>query len=285
MKYLLITFLLTSCGFTPFPPSSPPADSITTKGGLLTSDGSAQVVKTACADTEILEYDAAVTEGFKCVAKPVDTDTNAGTLCIAGQYLDGDGTCKTVPSGGGGGAPSPVGNYLLDSSIFIGTLAAPVVAVASGAKVRVYLSSNANNQVAAPIGDGGCMTYPNSNSSGNYVTCASRTLFGSFDEVTYFNAGAGANTGSCVRTSLGLGALPITINGEVVSGQNGSSATHVGMVGSSFGDDYCVIGTPFPCSGEVTLEDSDLDGSITVTIAASQAENTGIRCYVHVEEY
>jgi len=24
-------------------------------------------------------------------------DTNAGTICASGQYLDGDGTCKTVP--------------------------------------------------------------------------------------------------------------------------------------------------------------------------------------------
>lgn len=30
------------------------------------------------------------------------TDTNAGTLCTAGNYLDGDGTCKPIsPSGGG----------------------------------------------------------------------------------------------------------------------------------------------------------------------------------------
>lgn len=84
--------------FVPFPPSNPPANSITTKGGLLTSNGTNQVVKSACADTEIIEFDSTVTEGFKCVAKPVDT--NAGTLCVAGEYLDGDGTCKTVPSGG-----------------------------------------------------------------------------------------------------------------------------------------------------------------------------------------
>jgi len=32
-----------------------------------------------------------------------DIDTNAGTLCNPGQYLDGDETCKVVPSGGSGG--------------------------------------------------------------------------------------------------------------------------------------------------------------------------------------
>jgi hypothetical protein len=32
-----------------------------------------------------------------CKAVPVDTDTNAETICSAGKYLDGDGTCKTVP--------------------------------------------------------------------------------------------------------------------------------------------------------------------------------------------
>ena len=29
--------------------------------------------------------------------KTIDTDTNAGTQCSAGQYLDGDGTCKAIP--------------------------------------------------------------------------------------------------------------------------------------------------------------------------------------------
>ena len=30
-----------------------------------------------------------------------DTDTNAATLCAAGQFLNGDGTCDPVPTGGG----------------------------------------------------------------------------------------------------------------------------------------------------------------------------------------
>jgi hypothetical protein len=68
------------------------------KGSLLTSNGTSNGEFTACADGEIIEWDSAETNGFKCVTKPVDT--NAGTLCAAGEYLDGDGTCKTVPSGG-----------------------------------------------------------------------------------------------------------------------------------------------------------------------------------------
>lgn len=32
-----------------------------------------------------------------CQAIPVNTNTNAGTLCVAGQYLDGDGSCKAIP--------------------------------------------------------------------------------------------------------------------------------------------------------------------------------------------
>jgi uncharacterized delta-60 repeat protein len=66
------------------------------KGSLLTSDGVSNGEFSACADTEIIEWDAAETSGFKCVAKPVDTDTNAGTLCASGEYLNGDGTCEAI---------------------------------------------------------------------------------------------------------------------------------------------------------------------------------------------
>jgi hypothetical protein len=48
---------------------------------------------TICAAGEFLNGDGT------CDAVPVDT--NAGTVCSAGQYLDGDGTCKTAPTGGG----------------------------------------------------------------------------------------------------------------------------------------------------------------------------------------
>lgn len=103
MKSLLVLVLLTitasSFGaFTPFPPSNPDPDSITAKGNLLTSDGASQTEFSACADTEIIEFDSAETEGFKCVAKPVPIpDTNAGTICATTELLNGDGTCETIP--------------------------------------------------------------------------------------------------------------------------------------------------------------------------------------------
>ncbi|GEM_PF-1906753 len=49
----------------------------------------------ACADTEVLEWDN-TNSRWVCGAKTTDTNTNAGTLCSAGEYLDGDGTCKTA---------------------------------------------------------------------------------------------------------------------------------------------------------------------------------------------
>ena len=51
----------------------------------------------ACADGEILEWDNANSR-WVCGAKTVNTDTNtnASTMCNAGEYLDGDGTCKAV---------------------------------------------------------------------------------------------------------------------------------------------------------------------------------------------
>ena len=39
-------------------------------------------------------------QGFGFVVGPHTIDTNAGTLCAPGEYLDGDGTCKPVPTGG-----------------------------------------------------------------------------------------------------------------------------------------------------------------------------------------
>ena len=78
---LLILFTLNSwAGFTPFPPSAVPPDSITSKGNLLTSNGAAQAEFSACADGYIIEWDSAEAAGFKCV----------------------------TPSAGGGGTPVPV---------------------------------------------------------------------------------------------------------------------------------------------------------------------------------
>ena len=67
------------------------------KGSLLVSDGSFLGEKLACADNQILVYDSLETDGIKCEAKPVDS--NAATLCASGEYLDGDGTCKTAGGG------------------------------------------------------------------------------------------------------------------------------------------------------------------------------------------
>lgn len=50
----------------------------------------------ACSGTDKLVWSAGV---FSC-ATDYDTNTNAATLCSAGEYLDGDGSCK--PAGGSG---------------------------------------------------------------------------------------------------------------------------------------------------------------------------------------
>lgn len=109
------------------------------KGSLVTNDGTNNSEFTACADTEIIEWDSAETNGFKCVAKPVDTNTNAATLCAAGEYLDGDGTCKTLPSGGGGGATPTVVTGFTEDYVSAGsdTTRAVSFSVTSGATVKV----------------------------------------------------------------------------------------------------------------------------------------------------
>lgn len=110
MKFLIALLFSVNAmaAFTPFPPAAPPANSITAKGNLLTSNGSAQTEFAACTNDEILVWDAAELTGMKCEAKPVDT--NAGTICSAGEYLDGDGSCQ--PAGGGGGGGSTVSSII-----------------------------------------------------------------------------------------------------------------------------------------------------------------------------
>jgi hypothetical protein len=72
MKLLLLLLLSTSAfaQFTALPPLPPVENAITTKGGLLTSNGTAQVEALACADDEIIVYDSAEANGFKCAAAP-----------------------------------------------------------------------------------------------------------------------------------------------------------------------------------------------------------------------
>ena len=96
---ILIALLFTVnafAGFTPFPPAAPPADSITAKGNLLTSDGSAQVEFTACADDEILVWDAAELSGMKCEAKPVAGGGSTVSSVIY-FYKDSNNVCYASP--------------------------------------------------------------------------------------------------------------------------------------------------------------------------------------------
>ena len=83
MKLLLLLLFTVNANaaFNAFPPSPVPADSIVTKGGLLTSNGTAQVEALACADDEIIVYDSTEANGFKCA--PAPTGGGDGKKCQA----------------------------------------------------------------------------------------------------------------------------------------------------------------------------------------------------------
>lgn len=51
-------------------------------------------------------------DGTDCHTIADLVNTNAATLCNAGEYLDGNGNCYIVPSGGGGGTPV---SYIFDA--------------------------------------------------------------------------------------------------------------------------------------------------------------------------
>ena len=73
MRLFLLFLLLSTSAFAQFtalPPLPPVENAITTKGGLLTSNGTAQVEALACADDEIIVYDSTEANGFKCAAAP-----------------------------------------------------------------------------------------------------------------------------------------------------------------------------------------------------------------------
>ncbi len=58
-------------------------------------DGKSPNPSSACSGSNKLQWNGSA---FTCVADlDTDTNTNAATLCNTGEYLDGDGTCKTIP--------------------------------------------------------------------------------------------------------------------------------------------------------------------------------------------
>ena len=87
----------------------------TASGEIITTDNIPN-----CLATQKLQMSAGPIYSWTCVADQTIADTNADTLCNAGEYLDGDGTCKTVPSGGdpsyGSAGGSPVDAVYVDAS-------------------------------------------------------------------------------------------------------------------------------------------------------------------------
>lgn len=185
MKLLLLLALFTTGAygaFTPFPPASPPSNSIVTKGGLLTSDGSAQFEYTACADGKVLEYLSTETHGILCGDKTVDTNagticttgeyldgdgncqaevvnTNAGTICSSGQYLDGDGTCKSIPvvTSPNYGVSSSCGSFSSSSSSYVDITNLSVTITTTGNPVYITLTTD-NGENSPGFYSGGSTT-------------------------------------------------------------------------------------------------------------------------------
>jgi hypothetical protein len=60
-----------------------------------TVTNSTGIIGLQCNDGEILEFDSTLSL-WECGIDSTGTDTNAATICDDGQYLDGDGTCKTL---------------------------------------------------------------------------------------------------------------------------------------------------------------------------------------------
>lgn len=142
-KILIVLFFATSAlaQFTPFQPLPPNPGTLGAKGDILTHDGAADVAKAACLDTEILEYDALDPNGIKCVAKP----QNAADLCVAGEYLDGDGTCKTAPN---------------EPAIFVGYAWTDCGVVENvGTSYQVANITPASNCTGSPSGSSGDVTF------------------------------------------------------------------------------------------------------------------------------
>jgi hypothetical protein len=90
LTILLLLLSISALGaFTQFGLLPPPDGLLTTKGSIIGHDGSEQQEFLACADGEILEWDAVETQGFKCVTIPVGI---AEPSAASGDMLYYDGT-------------------------------------------------------------------------------------------------------------------------------------------------------------------------------------------------
>lgn len=71
------------------------------KGSLLTSDGATNGEFTACANDEIIVYDSAEVNGFKCEAKPSGGGTSAERVTITNGATTGSWTFAATTSSSG----------------------------------------------------------------------------------------------------------------------------------------------------------------------------------------
>lgn len=139
---LLLLFLLSTSAFaqfTPLPPLPPVENAILTKGGLLTSNGTAQVEALACANDEIIVYDSTEVNGFKCAPAP----SGGGVITCRQGYLRNNlsaGFDSTIVS-----VPLEVGKvYMVEAHLAVasGNNYVPQADIMMGSKVLIRVRGN-----------------------------------------------------------------------------------------------------------------------------------------------
>ena len=140
MRLLLLLLLLLSTSafaqFTALPPLPPVENAITTKGGLLTNNGTAQVEALACANNEIIVYDSAESNGFKCAPAP----SGGSAYSCQQKYLLSN-------------VSASFGTVLVDMTMVIGNVyIVEFLSEASGSPiVNLYMGSNIKTRGIANV--------------------------------------------------------------------------------------------------------------------------------------
>ena len=274
MAIIILIFMMVTSAFslfTPFPPVSPPDDTIVTKGGLLTSDGASQVEALACSNTQILEFDSTVSYGFKCSSLPLDT--NAATICSSGQILGGAADGCIIPAAAG--ANTTLSNLTGNTSINQNLYFSGYRQVGASATPIGYLRSQA---VEINTGSSPKYTIEGGSYSQDGLTYSTR-----FQNYPGTNAAFQSKSESTLKTNdiyflsgeiSGAAAITNTGDIKVHTGDNKGEG-HTGSLSLKSGDNAKAVtgvgnsGAVIIASGDILNAGTGTSGNVEITAGAS----------------
>ena len=174
---------------------------------------------TICSAGQYLDGDGTC----KIVNTVVDTNTHAGSICLADQYLDGDGACKAVTTGDlkANGTVAMTANFNLGTSQIVGASGTSGISILNNGNVgigavspTVKLEINGAAITAAPVVDNdGTIDFLNGNLQYTTSNCGAFNLHNLKSGGTYSFAVQGTSSTTCSFNAYsGAGTSPLTVH-------------------------------------------------------------------------